>query len=105
MDNCLKDIRSRKKIAKCAVCSDEIEFPFLREVDRKKVLSPYCCTGTVFITQWLIHHGWHVRNLGIDDSHPFICPNCWKEGTPEYTAKEYGKEWCEQAEKWMNEKE
>jgi len=87
---------------KCFKCGKKMTLPNMNMKDRSdKVLSPYCCTGTVFTVQWLIHHGWHIRNLGVTDRHPFFCPDCWEEGTPEYKAHEYGKQWCEQAEMWL----
>lgn len=102
----LKAIYSKPHTIKCSKCGKTMEVPnLMNEETRDKVLSPYCCTFTVFLCQWLIHHGWHIRNLGIGDSHPYFCPDCFKEGTPEYEARDYGKQWCEQAEAWVKTRE
>lgn len=94
----------KTRTVKCHKCGKTMEVPNMySESTRDKVLSPYCCTTSVFTVQWLIHHGWHIRNLGLTDSHPYFCPDCFEEGTPEYEARDYGKQWCEQAESWLNE--
>lgn len=89
---------------KCHKCGKEMLIPnMMRTETRDKVLHPYCCAYTIFTVQWLLHHGWHVRNLGVTDSHPYFCPDCWEEGTPEYSKSAEGKQWCEQAEAWRKE--
>lgn len=101
-----KLLYGKPHVVKCYKCGKTMEIPNLMNVEtRNKVLSPYCCSFVVFCVQWLIHHGWHVRNLGVTDSHPYFCPNCFEEGTPEFKAHEYGKQWCEQAEEWAKSKE
>ena len=100
----IASMASKTCTVKCHKCGKTIEVPnMVREDVRNKVLFPYCCATTVFIVQWLIHHGWHIRNLGVTDRHPYICPDCFEEGTPEYKANDYGKQWCEQAESWLKE--
>lgn len=95
-------MNSKMTTVKCYKCGKTIEVPnMMRQEVRSKVLSPYCCAYTVFVVQWLTHHAWHVRNLGLNDSHPYLCPHCFEEGTPEYEATDYGKQWCEQAEAWI----
>lgn len=90
---------------RCRKCGKEIEIPNLAlEKTRKEVLSPFCCAYTLFTVQWLVHHGWHVRDLGLTDSHPYFCPDCWEDGTPEYEKRDYGEVWCKQAQAWMNNK-
>lgn len=97
-----KIMTSKTHTVKCHKCGNELEMPNMTmEKTRKEVLTPFCCAYSVFSVQWLIHHGWHVRNLGLTDSHPYFCPDCWEDGTPEYNATDYGKQWCEQAEKWI----
>lgn len=99
----LHNIRNKPNKVKCSVCGKELEVPNMySEKDRSK-LSPFCCAATVFTVQWLVHHGWHVRNLGLHDSHPYYCNDCWVDG-PEYEKKEYGASWCEQLEKLLNNK-
>lgn len=89
---------------KCLECGKEMLIPnMMREDTRNKVLHPYCCAFTLFAVQWLLHHGWHVRDLGLHDTHPYFCPDCWEEGTPEYSKHDAGKQWCEQAEAWRKE--
>lgn len=87
---------------KCHKCGKEMLIPNMMSSEtRNEVLDPYCCAYTSFCVQWLVHHGWHVRNLGVTDSHPYFCPDCWEEGTPEYEAKDYGEQWCKQAQAWV----
>ena len=84
---------------KCHKCGREMLIPNLMKPEtRKKIF-------TFFLIQWLIYHGWHVRNLGVTDNHPYFCPDCWEEGTPEYKAFDCGREWCEQAEEWRKEQD
>lgn len=90
-------------IVKCSKCGSTLGVPNLMQQNtREKILSPYCCAFTLFCVQWLIHHGWHVRNLGLTDCHPYLCPDCWEEGTPEYEKQDYGEEWCKQAQVWLD---
>ena len=91
---------------KCHKCGREMLIPNLMKTEtREKILHPYCCILTSFLIQWLIYHGWHVRNLGVTDNHPYFCPDCWEEVTPEYKAFDCGREWCEQAEEWRKEQD
>lgn len=96
--------KSNKSKAKCSVCGKEIEIPNMYSEKKLSILSPYCCSTTVFIVQWLIHNGWHVRNLGVQDNHPYYCNDCWIDGTPEYKKADYGDAWCKQVENLMNNK-
>lgn len=92
----------KKTIVKCHKCGKTLEVPnMMRQEVREGVLSPFCCAYTVFLVQWLIHHGWHIRNFGLTDSHPYFCSDCWEKGIPEYDGTAYGKQWCEQALKWL----
>lgn len=101
-----KKMSSNTHIVKCNKCGKTMEIPnLMNDKTRAEVLFPFCCSFSVYVVQWLIHHGWHVRNLGIGDSHPYFCPDCWKEGTPEYEARDYGKQWCEQAQSWLESKQ
>lgn len=94
----------KTNIVKCHKCGKTIEVPNMyNDKVRKKVLSPYCISAILFSEQWLMYHGWHIRNLGVTDCNPYICPDCWVEGTPEYSKSAEGKQWCEQAEEWRKE--
>lgn len=102
----LKTLYEKDYKVKCHKCGREMLMPNLMKTETmEKILHPYCCTFTSFIVQWLIHHDWHVRNLGVTDNHPYFCPDCWEEGTPEYKAFDCGREWCEQAEEWRKEQD
>lgn len=95
---------------KCYHCGKELETPTLySQVDRDKVLKPWCCASTVFTTQWIIHHGWHVTTLEANPAQAFFCDECFHKcfpmGTPEYSKREYGADWCRQAEEWVKLKE
>lgn len=57
----------------------------------------------MFVAQYLIHEGWHIRDLGVTDRRPYFCPDCWKDGTPELSKREYCDDWYEQSMKWLNE--
>lgn len=45
------------------------------------------------------------RKCTVTDDHPYFCPDCWKEGTPEYKDFDYGREWCKQAEEYRKEQD
>lgn len=96
---------SRRNKVRCSECGKEIGVPNVYNEKERSKLSPYCCAASIFIVQWLIHHGWHVRNLGISDSHPYYCDDCWVVGTPEYSRTEYGDSWCSQVEDVLGYKE
>ena len=85
---------------RCSLCGKTIEVP---NIDNK-CLKPYCCATTVFVVQFLIHEGWHIRNLGVADNHPYFCPDCWTEGTPEFSRREYCNAWYEQSMEWLKQK-
>ena len=96
------DFDSRVGKVKCKTCGKELEVPNMySERDRNAVLKPYCCATTVLHVQWLIHHGWHVSNYDADPAGAFYCPDCFPKGTPEFSRSAAGKDWCEQAERWM----
>lgn len=101
IDEIRKRLFPRKSVVKCFCCGKKLIVPGMYGEDLHS-LQPFCCATTVLHVQWLIYHGWHVRNLGLHDSHPYFCPDCWTEGTPEYSRCEYCDEWVEQAKKWMN---
>lgn len=86
---------------KCSVCGKEILVPNPTEKE-KTIFNPYCCSTVALIVQYLIHEGWHIRNLGVRDNHPYFCPDCWKEGTPEYKKSSHNEDWFKQAVEWMN---
>ena len=88
---------------KCHSCGKELEVPQMYSEKEREILTPYCCAYTVLIVQWLIHHGWHVTTYDAEPSGAYLCPDCFKEGTPEFSRHEYGAQWCKQAEKWMKE--
>ena len=90
---------------KCSVCGKTIEVPKLYLNGERECLKPFCCAATVFTAQYLIHEGWHIRNLGITDSHPYFCPDCWKEGTPEFSRREYCDDWYQQSQEWLKRKQ
>lgn len=97
---------SRSRIVKCNHCGKELKMPnLLSEKKRKEILSPFCCAGTVFTVQWLIHHGWHCTSYEANPPGEFLCPDCFKEGMPEFHKSKYGEQWCEQAKKWMEEEQ
>lgn len=102
----LKLLYGKPYIVKCYKCGKAMEIPNLMDDEtRNNILSPFCFSFIAFIEQWLIHHGWHVRNLGIGDKHPYFCPDCFEEDTPEYEARDYGEQWCKQAEAWVKSNE
>lgn len=92
----------RQTAVKCSCCGKPLVVPNLFGKKVREVLKPFCCATTVLHVQWLIYHGWHVRNLGLHDSHPYFCPDCWKEGTPEYSKSEECEAWCKQAQAWLD---
>lgn len=94
---------SRVGKVKCNKCGKELEIPnMFSEKERNAVLKPYCCATTVLISQWLIHHGWHVTSRDANPSGAYLCPDCY-EGQPEYSRHPHGEDWCKQAEEWMKE--
>ena len=90
---------------KCSVCGKTIEVPKLYLDRERAILKPYCCAGTVFIEQYLIHEGWHIRDLGPADRHPYFCPDCWEGGTPEISRRPYCDDWYKQSHEWLKKKE
>lgn len=94
-------LNRRTGTVKCSQCGKEIEVPEIYLDKDRAILKPYCCAGTVFLVQYLIHEGWHIRNLGLFDSHPYFCPDCWVEGTPEYTRRPYCDDWYNQSQDWL----
>lgn len=94
---------SRIGKVKCNVCGKELEVPNMYSEEERAILKPYCCATTVLHVQWLIHHGWHVSNYDADPAGAYYCPDCFPKGTPEFSSREYGKGWCEQAAAWMKE--
>lgn len=103
MDDFKKIMTSKTHTVKCYKCGKKLEIPnMMNTKTRDAVLSPYCCTSILFTVQWILHHGWHIRNLGITDSHPYFCPECWEEGSPEYIKAEHGEAWCKQAQAWLD---
>ena len=91
---------SRVQTVKCKCCGKELPSPNMYGKSVES-LTPYCAAGTVLLVQWLIHKGWHVTTF--EQGGNFLCPDCFKEGTPEYHKSPNCETWCEQAEKWMNE--
>jgi len=91
---------SRVQTVKCKHCGKTLQSPNMYG-ENLKVLDPYCGAGTLLTVQWLIHKGWHVTTL--EAGGEFLCPDCYKEGTPEYHKSKAGDAWCEQAERWMKE--
>jgi len=109
MSNTIDELRkrygfsSRTGHVRCKWCGKVIEAPNIIRDEERKVLKPYCATHTIFLTQWLLHHGWHVTKFGeANPSGAFLCPDCYA-GQPEYHEAPYAADWCEQAEKWMRE--
>jgi ribosomal protein S27E len=108
MSNVLDELRKRYGFSSrvgrvsCKVCGKEIETPNIISDKEREVLNPYCATHTIFLTQWLLHHGWHVTRWDTNPSGAFLCPDCYA-GQPEYHEAPYAADWCEQAEKWMHE--
>lgn len=101
----LARLRKPTETCRCFKCGKTIEVPKLYlQKDRDACLKPYCCAATVFMVQYLIHEGWHVRNLGLSDRHPYFCPDCWKEGTPEYSRSAYCDDWYQQSQEWLRKK-
>lgn len=94
---------NRVGTVKCYCCGKEIQVPNMLDKDKGE-LKPYCLSTILLLEQWLIHEGWHIRDLGRTDNHPYFCPDCWKKGTPEVHRADYCDEWYEQAKAWMNEK-
>ena len=103
MKDFLSIINKTTHDCKCSKCGKVIKVPNLVSDKNKKCLNPFCCAFTVFVVQYLIHEGWHVRDLGITDRHPYFCPDCWEEGTPEFSKREYCDDWYKQSMKWLNE--
>jgi len=94
---------SRVGLVKCSVCGKTLKVPNMYAEKERAKLTPYCATTTILHVQWLIHHGWHVGSLEANPPHQFYCPDCFPKGTPEYSRRDYGADWCKQAEEWMNE--
>jgi len=93
---------SRVGRVKCKMCGKELEVPNIISDNEREVLKPHCATYTIFLTQWLLHHGWHPTKLEANTSGAFLCPDCYA-GQPEYHEAPYAADWCKQAEKWMHE--
>ena len=94
----------RSKEVYCSVCGKKIRVPTMySEKTRNEVLHPFCATATILLTQWLIHHDWHVSSIEAKPPHEFYCPDCFPKGTPEYHKSAACDDWCKQAEEWMNE--
>jgi len=89
-------------VYKCQKCGKEIEIPFLKTKELKQ-LYPFCATNVILHVQFAIHSGWHVRNLGVTDTHPFFCSDCWDEGTPEYHGFPEDKVWIDQCRQFKEE--
>lgn len=89
---------------RCSKCGKTIEIPHLMNDKERGYLKPYCWSFMVFAVQYLIHEGWHIRDLGLSDSHPYFCPDCWKEGIPEFKKRDCCDEWYEQSQAWLKSK-
>ena len=87
----------------CSICRKKIEVPSLTNEERY-AMKPCCPSWAVFVVQFLIHEGWHIRNLGVDDKHPYFCPDCWTEGTPEFSRRDYCDDWYKQSQEFLNDK-
>lgn len=97
-----RSLFGKTELVKCSCCGKTIEVPTMYSDKERQALKPYCCTSVILIVQWLIHEGWHVRNLGVTDNHPYFCPDCWEDGTPEYQRSKNCNVWYEQVKKWIN---
>lgn len=96
-------MNSRVGKVKCKGCGKELTVPNMYSDKERALLKPYCCSIVVLVVQWLIHHGWHVTTYEANPPASYFCPDCFPKGQPEYSRSPYGKDWCEQAEKWMRE--
>lgn len=94
---------SRVGKVKCKGCGRALKIPNMYGKNLA-VLTPYCPTATIFTVQWLIHHGWHITTFEANPSGAYFCPDCFPKDQPEYHRSSECDAWCEQAEKWMNEK-
>jgi hypothetical protein len=95
-------MNSRVQKVKCYRCGKTLETPNMYG-KKLELLDPYCPSATIFVVQWLIHHGWHCLTSEATPSGAFLCPDCFQEGQPEYHRSSECGAWCEQAEKWMME--
>ena len=96
----LAEMQKPTQKVKCYKCGMEIEYP---NPPIKVVNSWGCATKTVFINAYIIVNGWHVRNRGITDNHPFYCPDCWDGMEPEYSKHPKSDEWVEKGNEWLKE--
>ena len=87
--------------AKCFKCGKELEFP---NPPGDLLKSWGCFSFAVFIIANLMVNGWHVRNSGITDRHPYFCPDCWDNSEPEYQKHPKTDEWVEKGKEWLKSK-
>lgn len=86
----------------CSQCGKELLLPN----PPIKVLESWgCMAKTVFVVANLIDNGWHVRNRGITDRHPYFCPDCWTGSEEEYHKLRYSDEWVAKGKQWLKEQE
>lgn len=87
---------------KCFRCGKELEIPN----PPIKVLESWgCMAKTVFVVANLLDNGWHIRNRGITDNHPYFCPDCWDCKDEEYHKLRGSDEWVRKGKNWLKEME
>ena len=96
----LNKINEPTQKVRCFKCGGELEFP---NPPSELLNSWGCITKVVFTVANLIANGWHVRNRGIHDNHPYYCPKCWDGTEPEYGKHPLSDEWVKKGEKWFHE--
>lgn len=70
----------RSNEVKCSVCGKTMTVPTMySENVRNDVLHPFCATATILISQWLMHHGWHVSSIEANPPHMYYCPRLFPQ--------------------------
>lgn len=94
----LAEMQNPTMKVKCFKCGKEIELP---NPSIKIINSWGCASKAMFIVANLISQGWHIRNRGITDNHPYYCPDCWDGTEPEYTRHPITEIWVEKGKEWL----